>query len=50
MTHEAYTESQLNAKTKAELLKIASELGIEGVSDSNTKAEIISAILEAQEG
>lgn len=48
VTDEAYTESQLNAKTKAELLEIAAELGIEGVSDSNTKAEIISAILEAQ--
>lgn len=41
----AYNESELNALTKAELLTLASELGVEGVSSSNLKAEIISAIL-----
>lgn len=35
--------------TKAQLLELAAELGIEGVNDSNTKAEIIAAILEAQD-
>jgi hypothetical protein len=41
----AYSESELNALTKAELLALASELGVEGVSSSNLKAEIVSAIL-----
>jgi hypothetical protein len=41
-----YTESGLNAKTKAELLVIAKELGIEGLSTANLKADIISAIME----
>lgn len=36
--------------TKAQLLEIADSLGIEGMTSSNTKAEIISAILEAQNG
>lgn len=45
-----YTESQLNAMTKAELLSLCTERGITGVSDSNLKAEIIAAILENQEG
>jgi hypothetical protein len=40
-----YNESELNALTKAELLALASELGVEGVSNSNLKAEIVSAIL-----
>ena len=31
--------------TKAELLALASELGVDGVSNSNLKAEIIEAIL-----
>lgn len=34
----------LNSKTKEELLAYASELGVTGVSSSNTKAEIIEAI------
>lgn len=42
----SYTESELNALTKAELLVIADELGIEGLSMNNLKADIISAILE----
>ena len=36
--------------TKDELLAIAAELGIEGLSSSNTKAEIIEAIQAAQGG
>lgn len=34
--------------TKAELLDIASALGINGVSNSNLKAEIITAVMEVQ--
>lgn len=41
----AYSEDELNALTKAQLLALASELGVEGVSNSNLKAEIVSAIL-----
>ena len=40
-----YSEDELNALTKAELLVLANELGVEGVSNSNLKAEIVSAIL-----
>ena len=35
---------------KADLLTLAEQLGVNGVSGSNTKAEIIAAILEAQDG
>lgn len=35
--------------TKAQLLVIADELGIEGLSNNNLKAEIISAILSVSE-
>lgn len=38
------------SRTKAELLSLAAELGITGMTDSNTKAQITAAILEAQEG
>ena len=38
-----YTESQLNAMTKA-------ERGITGVADRNLKAEIVAAIMAGQEG
>lgn len=44
-TNGEYSESELNALTKAELLTLASELGIEGLSMSNLKADIVSAIL-----
>lgn len=44
----AYTYEELSAYTKAELLVIAEEKGIEGVSSSNLKDEIITAILEAE--
>ena len=40
-----YSESELNAMTKTQLLALASELGVEGVSNSNLKADIVSAIL-----
>lgn len=40
-----YSEGELNAMTKAELLVLADELGVEGVSMSNLKADIVSAIL-----
>jgi len=35
---------------KADLLDLAAEMGVTGVSGSNTKAEIIAAILEKQDG
>ena len=41
----AYSEDELNAMTKAQLLALANELGVEGVSSANLKADIISAIL-----
>lgn len=40
-----YSEEELNALTKAELLALADELGVTGVSNSNLKADIINAIL-----
>ena len=38
----------LSGMTKAQLLATASELGIEGVSSRNTKAEIVAAIEAAE--
>jgi len=40
-----YSEGELTAMTKAELLVLAEELGVEGVSMNNLKADIVSAIL-----
>ncbi len=40
-----YSEEELNALTKAQLLALANELGVEGVSSSMLKADMISAIL-----
>lgn len=40
-----YSEAELNALTKAELLSLADELGVEGVSMSDLKADMVSAIL-----
>lgn len=41
----SYSEEELTALTKAQLLALASELGVEGVTSSMIKADIISAIL-----
>lgn len=41
------SEEELNALTKAELLVLANDLGVAGVSSKNTKAVIIDAILNA---
>ena len=40
-----YSEEELNTLTKAELLVVANELGVEGVSSKTTKADIVTAIL-----
>ena len=40
-----YSESELNALTKTQLLTLASELGVEGVSSKTNKADIVTAIL-----
>lgn len=40
-----YSEDELNALTKAQLLALANELGVEGVTTSQTKAVIIETIL-----
>lgn len=45
-----YSEAELKALTKAQLLELAETLNVGGVSSSNTKAEIIAAILTAQAG
>lgn len=45
-----YSEDELTALTKAQLLTLAETLNVGGVTSSNTKAEIIAAILAAQEG
>lgn len=39
----------LSGMTKAQLLSTATELGVDGVSSRNTKAEIIAAIEAASE-
>ena len=57
MTHEEadasedgeYSEEELTALTKAQLLSLCETLNVEGVSSSNTKAQIIAAILAAQD-
>ena len=41
----SYNESELNALTKAQLIALAGDLGVEGVSSSMLKADIVSAIL-----
>jgi hypothetical protein len=45
-----YSEEELSALTKAQLLDLADMLGVGGVSSSNTKAQIIAAIIADQEG
>lgn len=42
-----YTYDELSLYTKAELLQIAEQNGIEGLSSSMLKADIINTILEA---
>jgi hypothetical protein len=44
-----YSEEELAALTKAQLLTLCETLNVEGVTSSNTKAQIIAAILAAQE-
>lgn len=46
----AYSEEELTALTKTQLLSLAETLNVEGVTSSKTKAQIIAAILAAQEG
>lgn len=41
----SYSEEELNALTKAELLTLANGLGVEGLTSSMLKADIVSAIL-----
>lgn len=41
----SYSEEELTALTKAQLLTLANELGVEGVTSSILKADLISAIL-----
>ena len=45
-----YTEETLSAMTKAEIEALAIELGIDGVSVSQTKAEMITTFLENYNG
>ena len=45
-----YTYDVLNAMTKAQLLELATEYGIEGVSESQLKADMIAVILAYFEG
>lgn len=44
----AYSEEELAVLTKAQLLSLCETLGVTGVTSSNTKTEIITAILAAQ--
>lgn len=41
------SEDELNTLTKAELLALANDLGVAGLSNKQTKAVIIEAILNA---
>ena len=43
------TEEELMALTKSQLLVLGEELGVSGVQPSQTKAQIVAAILAAQE-
>ena len=43
------TEEELMALTKSQLLVLGEELGVSGVKPSQTKAQIVAAILAAQE-
>lgn len=43
------TEEELIALTKSQLLALGEELGVSGLKPSQTKAQIVAAILAAQE-
>ena len=43
------TEEELMALTKSQLLALGKELGVSGLKPSQTKVQIIAAILAAQE-
>lgn len=43
-----YSEEELSALRKSQLLELAETLNVDGVTSSMTKAEIIAAILAAQ--
>lgn len=43
------TEEELMALTKSQLLVLGEELGVSGLKPSQTKAQIVAAILAAQE-
>ena len=43
-----YTEEELNAMTKATILKMAEELGYTDIVSSMSKAEVVAAFLDAQ--
>lgn len=45
-----YTEAELTAMRKADLLTLAGSLGVDGVGQATLKADIVSAILTAQLG
>jgi len=40
-----YDEATLESMTKTDLISLAGELGVEGITSKSTKAEIITAIL-----
>lgn len=44
----AYDEATLEAKTKAQLIDLASELGVEGISSKSLKSDIIASILQTE--
>ena len=48
MNAVTYSEAELSAMTKAEIADLASALGYEGVSTSDTKAVMIATFLDAQ--
>ena len=49
-SEEKSTEKPLEKMAKAELLELAAKLGIQNISKEMTKAEILEAIVAAQQG